>query len=123
MAIGWPVQDATVSPALDQFRRRVQHFGLLHKWHRRPDDVDNDFFFVLGRINGVMPEERRLAIDQQLREQLSRRGPFLLPLNCNTLSFVAYRDPQLPLASSRAYRVTDAHLTADVLCAMSAERD
>jgi hypothetical protein len=123
VAMGWPFQGGTVSLALDQLRRSIQHFGVLHKWHRCADDVDNDYFFVLGRINGAMPEELRLATENKLREQLSRRERLLLPIDRDALSFVAYREPQLPLASSRVRRVTDTDLTADVLCGMNAERD
>jgi hypothetical protein len=122
VAMGWPIQNEKFSSALDQLRRQMQRFGLLHKWHRKADDVDNDFFFVLGRLDGVLSEERRWATEQELREQLGRREPFLLPINRDALSFVAYRDPQLPLASSRIFRIASADLTPAVLSAVYDEQ-
>ena len=121
--MGWPVQNGTASPALDQLRRQLQRFGVLHKWHRRPEDTDNDFFFVLGRLNETIPDEKRSAIEQGLREQLARRKQLLLPLTPDALSFVAYEDPPLPLTSSRPIRLTDPALRAERLHEMYAMGD
>ena len=115
VAMGWPFRDGAISSALDQLRKRLQRYGLLHKWQRRPNDVDNDFFFVLGRLTGAVPAEARQAAENDLRDQLSRREPLLLSLSRDSLSFVAYRDSQLPLASSRARRLTETGLTAEAL--------
>jgi hypothetical protein len=115
VAIGWPIQDGAISPALDQLRRDLQRFGVLHKWHRQPDDVDNDFFFVLGRVNEALRNERRSAVEQELREQLARRKPLDIVVAPAALSFVGYHDPQLPLTSSPSARLTDPGLTAERL--------
>jgi hypothetical protein len=115
VAMGWPFQGGMISPALNNLRRRLQLFGVLHKWHRRPDDVDNDFFFVLGQIKGALPAKTRKAAENELRGQFSRREPLLLPFNSDSLSIVAYRDSQLPLGSSCARRLTDPDLTGDCL--------
>ena len=115
VGMGWPFRDGAISLALDQLRKRLQRCGLLHKWHRRLNDVDNDFFFVLGRLTGSIPDEARRAVENELRDQLSRREPLLLSLSRDTLSFVAYLDSQLPPESSRARRLTETGLTAETL--------
>ena len=51
VAMGWPQSLGTVVPSLDELRRAFQQFGALHKWHQCESDVDNDFFFVLGRVS------------------------------------------------------------------------
>ena len=115
VGMGWPFRDGAISLALDQLRKRLQRYGLLHKWHRRSNDVDNDFFFVLGRLTGPIPDEARRAVENELRDQLSRREPLLLSLSRDSLSFVAYSDSQLPPESSRARRLTEAGLTVEAL--------
>ena len=115
VAMGWPRAGCAFRCCLDRLRRDVQRFGILHKWHRSSDDVDNDFFFVPGRISGSVPEEQRASVEQQVRELLAGHEPFLLPINRHTLSFVAYKHRELPLASSRCMAVMDRAVTSEVL--------
>jgi hypothetical protein len=115
VAMGWPRFGGEFPPCLDQLRRDLQRFGILHKWHRSASDVDNDFFFVLGRFSGPLPEERRAMVEQHVRELLARHEPFLLPVNRDTLSFVAYADRELPLASSRSLAISDTGVTPESL--------
>jgi hypothetical protein len=115
VAMGWPRAAGQFACGLDQFRREVQRLGILHKWHRSPDDVDNDFFFVLGRISGSAPEEQRASVEQQVRELLARHQPLLLPVSRDTLCFVAYEDRELPLDSSRCMALMDCAVTPEAL--------
>jgi hypothetical protein len=121
VAMGWPTRGSAFSSELEEFRRGVQRFGVLHKWHRAPGEIDNDFFFVLGRSEDVIPENTRRDVEQELREQLRAREPLQLPVNRQTISLVAYQDAQLTPASSRIFRLTDADLTPDALAAVYRE--
>lgn len=115
VAMGWPVEGGVTFPSsLDQWRRRLQQFGLLHKWHRGEADVDNDFFFVLGRVGEGMSQKHGADVEQQLREHLVRR-PLTLPITRDSLAIVAYSDPQLPPATSQAWPVDHPALTAELL--------
>lgn len=115
VAMGWPFENGEFPPLLDQLRRRLQQFGVLHKWHQREEDVDNDFFFVLGHVAGSATPEQRTMAEQHLREQMARMTPLLLPVTLHTLSFVAYTDRQLPPDTSRVFKVSDATTTAGTL--------
>ena len=91
-----------------------QQFGALHKWHQRESDVDNDFFFVLGRVPPDIESAQRDAVQQIIREHLAA-APFQLPVTRATLSFVAYLDSQLPPDTSQTFRLNDQHVTASLL--------
>jgi hypothetical protein len=118
VAMGWPRMGGELERCLDQLRRDVQQFGILHKRHRSPADVDNDFFFVLGRLTGTVAAERRALAEQRVREALARGEPLLLPVNRHTLSFVAYQDRELSPNSSRYMPLMDDSVTKETLVAL-----
>ncbi len=114
VAMGWPHRSGNVAPSLDELRRAFQQFGALHKWHQRESDVDNDFFFVLGRVAHNTKSAQRDAVQQIIRDHLVA-APLQLPVTRATLSFVAYLDPQLPPETSQPFRLNDPQVTASLL--------
>jgi hypothetical protein len=114
VAMGWPHCSGSFVPSLDELRRAFQQFGALHKWHQCESDVDNDFFFVLGRVAQNTESAQRDAVQQIVREHLAA-APLQLPVTRATLSFVAYLDPQLPPDTSQTFRVNDQQVTASLL--------
>ena len=52
--MGWPNEDGSYPNSLDLLRRTFREYGISHKWHRTDDEIDNDFFFVLGTIDRDM---------------------------------------------------------------------
>ena len=114
VAMGWPHRSGTFVPSLNELRRAFQQFGALHKWHQRESDVDNDFFFVLGRVAQNTELARHDAVQQIIREHLAA-APLQLPLTRATLSFVAYLDPQLPPDTSQTFHLIDQQVTASLL--------
>jgi hypothetical protein len=115
VAMGWPWQNLRSVSLLDQLRRKVQEFGILHKWHRTVTDVDNDFFFVLGKLNAQLRAEQRRDVERHVREQLGAMPPCRIDVDRQSLAFVAYTDPQLPPASSQVLKVMDAAITPSSL--------
>jgi len=117
VAMGWPVLGETFPDSINELRWRFDSMGIRHKWHKKNDDRDNDFFFVLGRI------DRRFAKDPQVQLASERARVLLAGIEngtrvqvCrDTLHIVAYLDPQLPLETSSVYRVTDPKLRAEDL--------
>ena len=114
VAMGWPHCSGVFVPSLDKLRREFQQFGALHKWHQRESDVDNDFFFVLGRLQPDVEPTRRDAAQESLRRHLAS-APLLLPMSRHTFCFVAYHDPQLPPATSQVFKLNDERVTGGVL--------
>jgi hypothetical protein len=90
-------------------RRECRRYNLLHKYHEKEGDVDNDFFLVLGRVNREQLSEEKLEyVQDALRQLLAEQEPLDLLLRPQDLSVVAYTDTQLPIASSIRYSLDDA---------------
>jgi hypothetical protein len=52
--IGWPVAAVTGGgQPLDELRRDMNAAGVLHRYHRRGSDVDDDFYLVVGHHDGA----------------------------------------------------------------------
>ncbi len=117
VAMGWPYRSGAVVPSLDGLRRAFQQFGALHKRHQRESDVDNDFFFVLGRVAQNAELAQRDAAQQIIREHLAA-APLLLSVNDATLSFVAYHVSLLPPDTSQTFRLNDRQVTPTLLASL-----
>ena len=112
VAMGWPTER---SEPLDKLRREFNTVNVLHKEHPTKTAVDDDYYFVLGRV------DRRFAADallkdtaESIRAFLADR-PALITISRNALSIVAYLDTQLPLDTSSRFPVTDRNLDATAL--------
>jgi hypothetical protein len=62
VAMGWPYDNEKYSDALEKLRRHFNKLNILHRWHRTPSEEDNDFYFVLGRV------DRRFVSDIQIQQ-------------------------------------------------------
>ncbi len=101
VAAGWPIESGSYPNSLDRLRRAFQRYGLQHKWHRTEDDVDNDFFFVLGTIDRSLTGASALESTSHIvRAELAARGETRIEIDRNTLQLVGYSHPQLPRGTS-----------------------
>ncbi|MCB0630202.1 MAG: hypothetical protein R2824_25375 [Saprospiraceae bacterium] len=117
VAMGWPVAFTENGPAynMDLFALRTafERFHLCHKWNR-DDYQDNDFFFVLGKLNNAELEPAELENIVQSIRQLLATQQGLITLVPESLSVVAYTDTELPLESTQVFPVTDPDLDLDL---------
>ena len=52
--VGWPTDSLEgASQPLDELRREMNAAGVLHRYHARPADVDNDLHLVVGHHAGA----------------------------------------------------------------------
>jgi hypothetical protein len=52
--VGWPADSlAGLGQPLDELRREMNAAGVLHRYHARPGDVDNDLHLVVGHHAGA----------------------------------------------------------------------
>ena len=52
--VGWPADSlAGAGRPLDDLRREMNAAGVLHRYHARPGDVDNDLHLVVGHQDGA----------------------------------------------------------------------
>lgn len=116
VAMGWPVAGETYPATLDRLRRACNSVHVLHKYHTAATDSDNDFFFVLGQITReVLSEADRQEVQDRLRSYMAAQEPLDITVGREHLSVVAYRDPQLPCATSQVYNLDEAKEHSDMI--------
>ncbi|PSB12214.1 hypothetical protein C7B62_02955 [Pleurocapsa sp. CCALA 161] len=111
--IGWSWQDHDVTLAIDNLRRELQRFNLLHKYHAIPDDIDNDFYLRLGTINAKLTSAEIEAISTDLCNWLKTQHPLYISITLNDLAFAQYQDLTLTPATTQIFPV--AEITANQL--------
>jgi hypothetical protein len=114
VVIGWPYDGYHYPNSLDELRRSFQAANVLHKYHASPNDVDNDFFFTVGKV----ARERidNIALQQlcvKIRHFLSSTHTEPVEISRDRLRVVAYVNPQLPPRTSCAYTLDEAEAKID----------
>jgi hypothetical protein len=116
VAMGWPHTNAAFTPYLIGLRKYLEAFNLVHKYHVRPQDQDNDLFFVVGEIDAgrwkTASDGERTAAQETInelvtecRQDLSERR-FTFSFGPRDLYVVRYRRTSLAEVSF-ASRVTE----------------
>ncbi len=134
LIVGWPIrgvpartaeantlnliQEARIYPnVLDEIRQSLQTFNVLHRYHTRPTDVDNDFYFRIGVIYQSPPDyQLREKVENIVRNMLSTMEPTNIEINVADIYVVAYQDETLPLSSSQAWSLNDSKVTPEFIC-------
>lgn len=105
VGMGWPHPDAMHPAPLARLRRDLESAGVLHKYHATVDAIDDDFFFVLGRVGqGDASKEALRSVTDELRASMSR-APTEVVVDLHDIHVVGYVDPALPLETSVSYRL------------------
>jgi hypothetical protein len=121
--MGWPVAGDSFPLTLDLLRRECGRYNVLHKYHHTKDDIDNDFFLVLGRVDRIAVSEEKIEYVQGIiRQVLADRAPLDLLMRPENLSVVAYSDTQLPIAGSIRYSIVEAQTKIEELKLLYQER-
>ncbi|MGF1542002.1 MAG: hypothetical protein ACFCU5_16400 [Pleurocapsa sp.] len=107
--MGWSLLDNRITLEIDDLRRSFQQFNLLHKYHQKPDAIDNDFYLRLGTIEGKISTKDKNKIETDIREILSKQAVDLV-LDKNNLAFAQYRDLSLTLETTKILPVTESNL-------------
>ena len=97
VAMGWPVRDSHYPMDLDSLRRCANDFNILHKYHDAGGSVDNDFFFVLGRVDRGRLTEQKIQDAQDIVRDYMAANPIRLEVGKDNLSVVGYTDTTLPI--------------------------
>lgn len=86
--VGWPA-DSLAGPArpLDELRRAMNAAGVLHRYHARPADVDNDLHLVVGHHTGA-PAGALARATAAVRDKLAA-DPVDLAIGLSDVTIVA----------------------------------
>jgi hypothetical protein len=93
---GWPVSSlcsAGASRPLDELRRGMTEAGVLHRYHRAPSDIDDDFHLVVGTYAGA----ERAAVEAAIlavRQDLARE-PIEVQVGIDQVRIIASDSPTL----------------------------
>jgi hypothetical protein len=82
--IGWP---PVPGRPLDRLRREMNAANVLHRYHQRADDIDDDFYLVVGHHDGAPPEALERAVGA-VRDKLSA-NPIDLDVRAGDVKVVA----------------------------------
>jgi hypothetical protein len=104
--IGWSWHDRAVTLAIDNLRRELQRFNLLHKYHAFPDDIDNDFYLRLGTIKANLTLSEIDAIALEIRNLLAAQS-ISIAIQLENLAFVQYQYLSLTPATTKVIPVTE----------------
>lgn len=86
--IGWPTAAlAGDKRPLDRLRRDMNAAGVLHKYHRRESDVDDDFYLVVGHHRGAPAGALQRAV-AAVRDKLAAE-PLDLAIGLGEITIVA----------------------------------
>jgi hypothetical protein len=109
--IGWPVADEQFPSSLEQLRRGAQAFGVLHRYHARRGQRDNDFYLRMGTVeDGADPHDRDNAV-AAVREMLAAEPPLFTAVGSPEVSIASYVDETLPPATTRTSGLEDCDFT------------
>jgi len=88
LLMGWPTAAVTGDGRpLDRLRRDMNAAGVLHKYHRRDADVDDDLYLVVGHHDGA-PADALERAAAAVRERLAA-DPVELSIGLADVSIVA----------------------------------
>ena len=107
VVIGWSWHSDRISLEIDNLRRNLQQFNLLHKYHDTPEAVDNDFYLRIGTINSRLNNTKIESIAVEMRNLLETHPALDLALNLGDLAFAHYQDLLLTPATTRIFPVTE----------------
>ena len=86
--VGWPADSlAGAGRPLDELRREMNAAGVLHRYHARPGDVDNDLHLVVGHHAGA-PASALARATAAVRDKLAA-GPADLAIGLSDVKIVA----------------------------------
>ena len=104
--IGWSWSNNGVSLAIDNLRRDLQQFNLLHKYHKTDQAIDNDFYLRLGTIDRLLTSSEIEAIATDMRDLLETLPGLYIPINLENLVLVEYQDLSLTPATTKIIPLT-----------------
>lgn len=108
LVMGWPVSISEYPNSLDNLRRRFQDFNVLHRYHKSPNDIDNDYYFVIGRIDRASEEHTFVQeVEESIRDSLSKIQPLVISIEKGQCSIVNYTDTRLPLITTSSFLLSD----------------
>jgi hypothetical protein len=129
VVMGWPVRSSSTNDARPSFDHRegrsrrypdslhrirldMQSHGVLHAYHARPRDFDNDFYFRIGTLSDCTPLTSRVVSRTEVaaRKWLAAH-PLFIEIRLGDLSVAFYEKTELPRATTQTRCLSDTQLS------------
>ncbi|NES85178.1 MAG: hypothetical protein F6K10_29290 [Moorea sp. SIO2B7] len=99
--MGWEYKNKQILFNLHRLRFEAQKFNLLHKYYKKADGVDNDFYMRLGILNGKPSDAEITKLEEEIRGLLTEISPLYVLIDVNSLSFIGFQDSLVPVETTR----------------------
>jgi hypothetical protein len=112
------IQESRLYPnTLDSLRRAAQQFGILHSYHTKPTDVDNDFFFRIGMVDNPESVDPLLKarLHNVLQQSISMLPPLIIEMHLSDLCVAFYQSEELPRGSTDVVNLMDSILNGALI--------
>lgn len=90
--MGWPCEKGAYPPTIDELRKKANPFNILHKYHKKPGDYDNDAYFVLGTLKKEIPPDLFKSCEKRLQKSLAEGEHLDVKMKVNDLKIIAYQN-------------------------------
>lgn len=129
VVIGWPIhrepseldgtntlrlgrEEYSYPNILEEIRRSLQRFNVLHTYHRVDTDIDNDFYFRIGLVPHLpLDDPHREQVEQAMRQFLSARKPVILDVTLSDVFIVSFEDNRLLPSSVQIWPISNTQVT------------
>lgn len=131
VVIGWPVhrealalggtnmlrqEEYSYPNTLEEIRRSLQQFNVLHTYHRVDTDIDNDFYFRIGLAPHLpLDDPRRGQVEQQMRQFLSAKEPVIIDVTLSKVFIVSFEDNKLLPSSAQIWPINNTQITPEFM--------
>jgi hypothetical protein len=116
VAIGWPFNAKGFPMTLENLRRDLSGYNVLHKWYDLEDQADNDFHFVVGNVDRRLISDFIIqSVQEEIRKSLSSIEPVRINVDRDALYLVAYLDSRLPISTSLRIPLDQAERNIDTI--------
>ena len=112
------IQEARLYPmTLDYVRRGAQRYGVLHSYHAKPEDTDNDFFFRIGMVDDPSSIDSGLKarLQETMRNFLAALPSLILNVELSDLYVAFYESEELTLNTTNEYSLSNEELNGDFI--------
>ncbi len=129
VVIGWPIHneaieldgtkalrldrgECTYPPILEEIRRSLQKFNVLHTYHHVDTDIDNDFYFRIGLVPHLsLDDPCREQVEQNMRQFFSARKPVILDVTLSDVFVASFEDNKLLPGSTQIWPISNTQIT------------
>jgi hypothetical protein len=108
VAMGWPSKNGQYTSDIDQLRRAFNKFNIIHKYHHVANAYDNDFFFVIGKVNNKLEKNVTTTCETLIRDLLSKTDIPAITIDKDQLKIIPYMEGDISFQKAKSLTLEQA---------------